>query len=83
MGSENRANIVAQMNDSDREQLFSQSWDGSNISKNYKKNKETTHFSHAMVPRCPTKCPNPTTGFPRVCGGNANVNIQQIRVNIA
>ena len=32
MGSENHANMVAQMNHSDREQLFSQSWDGSNIS---------------------------------------------------
>ena len=39
MGSENRAYMVAQMNDSDQEQLFSQSRDGSNISKNSKKNK--------------------------------------------
>ena len=39
MGSENCANMVAQMNDSDREQLLLQCWDGSNISNSSKKNK--------------------------------------------
>ena len=33
MGSDNGANMGAQMNDSEEEQLFSHSWDVSNISK--------------------------------------------------
>ena len=34
-----------------------------------------TPFSHAAVPRCPTKCHNLVAVVPCVCGGNANMNI--------